>query len=123
MEVSSFLHHTCTRVERNKIMQEVREKAPEKKKEKKKRHLQKLCRYALKNNTTTKKQHQQQNQPPMSKKKEERRRCGRVRERERETTDLTALCQLPFTLMGRLIRVFFSALQLLLLLICSKKFG
>jgi hypothetical protein len=35
MEVSSFFHHTCTRVERNKIMQEVRKKAPEKKKKKK----------------------------------------------------------------------------------------
>ncbi len=50
MEISSFLHHTSTRVERNKIMQEVREKAPEKKKKKKKGKkkapLAKLCRYA-----------------------------------------------------------------------------
>jgi hypothetical protein len=92
MEVSSFLHHTCTRVERNKIMQVVREKAPgkkkKKKKEKKKTPLAKTVQVCIKNNTTTKKQHQQQNQPPMSNKEEERRRrrrrCGRVRERERD---------------------------------------
>jgi hypothetical protein len=60
----------------------------------------------------------------MSNKEEERRKKKKKMwksKRERETTDLTALFQLPFTLMGKLIRMFFSAL--LLLLICSKKFG
>jgi Na+/phosphate symporter len=80
MELSSFLHHTCTRVERNKIMQEVREKAPEKKKKKegkKKAQLEKTVQVCIKNNiniNTTKKQHQQQNQLPMSNKEEERRK-------------------------------------------------